>query len=204
MNQMTSWGAPGCPPSSCFDPAALLGCYSDIQALTVLINQIVQNLAATDPTFQKSLVDAIVSSGSNIPLIGVTNGSAAKPGQVGEYIEQNWSTPVTGAPQTFNIPGIVLQPGDWTLQASAYMDGWPTGIMIYLNPQPPGFSNGMFGIAGSVTNPGTGAGFLTAVSPRAQGLVSVPTLVPFTMQVNFEGTGVAGVAVFTLSALRVR
>lgn len=203
MNAPVVWPGPppGCAPNPCFDAASLLQCYCDIQATSQLISKIVQNLLATDPAFTQAIVDAIAKSGSNIPLVGVTNGSDAQPGQVGEWVQFAVPATYTAIPQTQILSLGVLQPGDWDIWANILVStavGW---IECFLDPQPAGVSDSLFSVMGELSAGQEGVR-LTSVVARAS--ISVPTL--FAMQVqtnNINGT-VAGNMIVTLDARRMR
>lgn len=189
----------GCCPPGGMD--ALLQCYCDVQAATAFISKVVIDLATNDPAFQKALVDAIAASGSNIPLLGVTNGTPAQPGQVGEYVQilQVAPYPATQGHVQSVTMGI-LQPGDWLAWCSMGTNALTTGVYMELNPQPVGFT-------GTFANElaGVGMGAATAlIGPPCQALISVPTLVVLQITTNLGGPGTASTAAIFFNALRVR
>ena len=205
-SQMQSGCCPPSPPDCFSGMARLMQCYQDVKLAAQFLSKIMTDLMQHDPTVQQAIVDAVQASGSSLPIIGVTNGEPAQPGQVGEYVQQQVAMNATGAAnQVFNPPGIILQPGDWDMQANLLGDGWPTGARMSIQPVSAGISNDMFAITGvAPTQTGTGEGFLTLTSPRARGLFSVPTLIPFSITYNILGAGTPGDVIFTLSARRMR
>jgi hypothetical protein len=70
--------------------------------------------------------------GGYMPLQGVTDGSDAKPGQIGEVISSAIATPgvtlPTGAWSV--ITNIPLTAGDWDVQGEVWTAGSPTGIIL--------------------------------------------------------------------------
>lgn len=198
---MSSYPAGCCPPG---DMSALLQCYCDIQAATAFISKVVTDLAANDPAFQKALVDGIAASGSNLPLIGVTNGSDAQPGQVGEFIDlsQTVNYPVTANTNQVVTMGI-LQPGDWDVWAWADCPGLVTGLNIDLNPIPPGFSSGMQAFTIGIQSASPQAALIT--TPTVRATLSVPTLCVMNVLTNQVTAGPApGTIGLVLSARRRR
>lgn len=195
---------PGGFPAGCCPPGgmdALLQCYCDVQSATAFISKVVQDLAANDPVFQQSLVDAIVASGSNIPLIGVTNGTPAQPGQVGEYVSYHLQpTFAATANQSQPVTMGVLQPGDWQVWSTLSTSVVTTGSNMVLNPVPPGFSSSL-----EQQLAGAASGLTTVLlGGPAQALISVPTLVVIQLSTNTDGAGAAGYADLFFNALRVR
>ena len=200
---MWSGYPPGGFPAGCCPPGgmdALLQCYCDVQSATAFISKVVQDLAANDPAFQQSLVDAIVASGSNIPLIGVTNGADAQPGQVGQWVQTNTTFPFLGASQTQSVTVGVLQPGDWDMWCSINFSVAIVDVGIALNPVPVGVVGNMATVVYANSTPQSTT--LEAVPTRA--LLSVPTLIVFQVITNNTGTGGAGSGILTFSARRMR
>jgi hypothetical protein len=207
--QWGSWipGGGGAVPPSCFSELAKLNqCYNEVQMMEYILSKIMIDLIQNNSAVIDAIIAEIQKSGSSVPIIGITNGQPAQPGQVGEYIQQYATGATSGAiNQTFNIPGLIVQPGDWDMMASAFVDGWPTGIEIWINPTSAGMSNNMQAVTGiAPTQADSGGGFLTIVSPRAQGLFSVPTLIPWTLIVNLLGAGIVGAYSFLFSLRRMR
>lgn len=199
QQMMSSFPAGCCPPGGM---DALLQCYCDIQAATAFISKVVTDLAANDPAFQKALVDGIVASGSNIPLIGVTNGTTAQPGQVGEYVQFEVAVPYTTAPQTQSVTMGVLQPGDWDVWQFSSFTTYVTGAQFNLAPEPAGFSHVMFGASEAS---GTGTVGIVVVCSAARALISVPTLVVFSLTTNGTAPGpTPGTAEMFFCARRAR
>lgn len=196
MMPMTgTWPMPpfpaGCCPPGGMD--ALMQCYCDIQAATAFISKVVQDLAANDPAFQQSLVDAIVASGSNVPLVGVTNGADAQPGQVGEWAETMVGITYPTGSSTQSVTMGILQPGDWDVWAFFNPDQAISAVQFYLNPLPAGMMGGnlpgWFIAATDVNN-------ALIISPVNRALISVPTLFVFTLITQTTGAGGPGQMVF--------
>lgn len=175
------WGGGGGYPAGCCPPGgmdALLQCYCDIQAATAFISKVVQDLAANDPAFQQSLAEAIAASGTNVPLIGVTNGSDAQPGQVGEWLQWIRELNVPSGSNTQIVSTLILQPGDWNVQAAAYTVTSPvTQVWANLSPVPPGLSDQMLLYFQTAT-----ASDISIMCPVERASVTVPTLLAFQIQ----------------------
>jgi hypothetical protein len=189
-------------PPSCFSElAALNSCYNSIQMMEMILQKVICDMAANNPAFQKCLVDAIAASGSNVPLIGVTNGSDAQPGQVGEYIYTqttlNLPAVASGATGTIVVPGVVVQPGDWDAGCFFLPTSSIQSVVFQLNPVPVGVSNWMMGEAWS----GTTEDIQQVMGQPARILISVPTLMPFTIT---YGTALAQTAIFGFYTRRAR
>lgn len=128
----------------------------------------------------------------NGPIIGVTGGTAARPGEVGEYLvgSSTVSFVLNAGTQSILAQPLIIPPGDWDVQATLYVQTTVTfdGISFFLNPLPAGFTNDLSSFIGVLTNPPQLTGII--VSPRAQALVSIPTLMPFTINLfNTSGPG---------------
>lgn len=182
------WG-PGCCPPGGMD--ALLKCYCDVQAATAFICSVMVQCVQTNPAVVQAIIAAIEASGSTLPLIGVTNGSDAQPGQVGEFVQLTASIayPATPASTVSGTYGV-LNPGDW----DCWMYGLTTTVVgdlsQNLNPQPPGFNSDM---QMRVEMPdAAGFGYLPPTLARAS--LSVPTLIAVSIGTNFTASaGNAGV-----------
>ena len=150
---------------------------------------------------------AWVEIGPNVMPQGVTNGSDAAPGQVGEYFQTSTGVTYTAASQTQLVNAGVLQPGDWNCNCAFEPDGWLAGIQFNLSPQPAGFTTDMAGIVGDQTViTGTPVGETNAIVPGlfARALIKVPTLLVFNMMTNFIANGNPGAGSFLFFARRMR
>ena len=207
MHHIHHWKPPQRPqpsPPSCFSELARLNqCYDDVQAMKQILAKVMADLMANDPATVQAIIDAIQShtgSGPSVPIIGVTDGSDAQPGQVGEWLQYEQNPSYPAGPMTANVTMGVLQPGDWNCWLYFYPAApGMTSVQLELNPIPPGFSNNMYSV-GIVP---AGEAF-SMVGPVARALVSVPTLVAFTLITNNAGTGSAGTATVGFAARRVR
>lgn len=131
----------------------------------------------------------------NGPIAGVTDGSAARPGEVGEYVMGTSAVNVVIDPaeHTYLAQPLVLSPGDWDIQASFYAPGLNAeAIAVHLEPLPTGVSGGLDGNI----QVSTGSMHARVTTPRTQALVSVPTLLPFSLAVrNATNTSAATLTV---------
>lgn len=193
-------GIPGCAPPGC-PPSSLMQCYCDVQNASAFISAIMIDAINNNPAVTQAIIAAIQASGSNIPLIGVTNGTPAQAGQVGEYVQILQAVPYTSAQaQVQSVTMGILQPGDWLAWCSMGTTTLTSGLYMFLNPQPVGFT-------GTFANELAGAGMAAAtalIGPPCQALVSVPTLVVLQITTNLGGAGTAGTADIFFNALRVR
>lgn len=189
------WGQTGCCPPG--GMSSLMQCYNDIQAATAFICKVMVDCVNCNPAVVEAIIAAIEKSGSSLPLIGVTDGSNAQPGQVGEFIilEYNTGAYATGT-STQTISLGVLPPGDWDCWCWIFPSGFVTSVTYELNPTIAGASNGMIGNVFGSTPEG-----LLVPSPTARISVSVPTLIAF--QVILTATA-AGTFVFQFEARRAR
>jgi hypothetical protein len=124
-------------------------------------------------------------------IIGITDGSLAKPGYVGEYVQMVVAVPI---PVTWNYNQSVsmgtLQPGDWTVQATLSVGTLVGGTSYSLSPVPAGVSNNMACQIGCwVTTAEAGMMTSTLTSPVARANITVPTLFVFSVTTNYLGGG---------------
>jgi hypothetical protein len=198
---------PGVPPwpqpPSCFSELAQLNqCYNSVQMMEAILAKVMTDLVTNNVAVQQAIVAAIAASGSNVPLIGVTNGSQAQPGQVGEVklFEQVITT--TGAiAQLLTVNMGNLTPGDWDVWAWAYYNTELGSVNFYLQPVPTGFFYNMQ--AFHIDNPGILDDVV--VSPQVQGLTSVTVPLVFGFEFNQTGAVVTGgTCAFFVAARRRR
>lgn len=170
------WGGsfpPGCCPPGGMD--SLMKCYCDIQAATQFITAIMIDAINNNPAVAEAIIAAIQKSGSNLPLIGVTNGADAQPGQVGEWVMMTQYPSYPAGSNTQAVTMGVLQPGDWDCWARGDTATPQNSAALTLNPMPAGFVPEMtFGI-------NTTGEWDTIVVPPVRALISVPTLINFSL-----------------------
>lgn len=185
------WPQPGMWPmpsgvAGCCPPSNLMQCYCDIQNATAFICAVMVDCINTNPAVTTAIIDAIAKSGSNLPLLGVTNGTPAQPGQVGELVVfASGDISATAGPQTQSITMGVLQPGDWDCWFFGNMLGEAHDLAFSLTPQPAGFQNNLNTVLG-VMSPELAE---TPVSTTTQALISVPTLIVIQAQTNIGAPG---------------
>jgi hypothetical protein len=155
--------------------------------------------------FQQFL-QCMLSQMGPYPVQGVTDGSDAKAGNIGEYIIMNATMAYAANPastqQTISVG--VLPPGDWDLTSFLSASTNVGGAGFYLSPAPAGMSNNM---AGGQWQLASGSTESVAINGRAaRGSFSVPSLLPFTIIIDQAfATGLpAGTATFTVEARRMR
>lgn len=139
---------------------------------------------------------------------GVTDGSDAGPGQVGEFVTGTATLAYTAnANTTGAVSPIVMQPGDWDINSTVICSSNPGGVHWMLNPVPTGVSNDLQGWTGELIGGGG-----TSINPglnigrSARGSFSVPTLLAFSVTINnsTNPTLPAGTATLTVEARRRR
>lgn len=207
MPMPSMWGGGGSPPwgPGCCPPGgmdALLQCYCDVQAATKFICSVMVTCIQTNPAVTAAIIAAIEASGSSLPLIGVTNGSDAQPGQVGEWVQFSQNFNYTAAAQTQTLTLGVLNPGDWDcwLYASGFA-GTYNDCNFELNPVPPGFAGDMG--AGNVSLSGPVSVTIPSTTVRAS--ITAPSLIAVQIQTNeFNQTSGASSGNMTFRARRVR
>lgn len=191
------WGQSGCCPPGGMD--ALMKCYCDLQQASAFIGQVMLDQINNNPAITEAIIAAIEKSGSTLPTIGVTNGSDAQPGQVGEWVDMVNPVPFPTAQQTIPVTMGVLQPGDWTCYGFAIPTTEVTSVQFLLNPVPAGFDSNMQAQAISTNE------VSSLSAPVCRALISVPTLVVFQLTTNVGSPGsAAGTMYLTFAARRAR
>jgi hypothetical protein len=141
-----------------------------------------------------------ISFASATPLIGVTDGSAAAPGDVGEIISSmillGAAVPVTSG-AIANVASITLTPGDWDITGSVVTD--PAGTTVTQT-----ISGGIStSSAARPGNLGDGFSIISGVSTGAGQLLSVAvSLRPLNVTVA-TAVFLIGQAVFTVSTMAI-
>lgn len=146
------------------------------------------------------------------PIVGVTDGSDAAPGMVGEFNEYEADVQFAAYPANTQVVASlgVVQPGDWDMTVT----GGPQGgnlraLDFFLSPKPLGMSNEMRGVLFVTTVPGnmfTGIQDSVVMGQFARGSFAVPTLLAFNVTMDNSGdpTSVASVVRLVLTARRMR
>lgn len=159
------------------------------------IAETLKDLLLNDPDLQ-AILDA--------PRMGVVDGSAAVPGQVGEWISSSASITIPALGAGNNWQGLVtpisLPAGDWMCFADATWALFYPSVFFGMGPVPAGLSNGMLGGSwgsGDVNN-------RIALGVPAHAAMATPTLLTF--QVLIQAGGVVGSGNFTqrVQAIRLR
>ena len=182
------WPMPSTTLPGCCPPSGLMQSWCDIQNAMAFISAVMIDLINNNPDIAQAMIDAIVKSGAALPLVGVTNGSDAQPGQVGEWVEfamDNVTYPSGSSVQTLSMG--VLQPGDWNVWYIVYHNANPTNSSAIFLPLPTGFSGGAPSVQGR-------AGTIL-LSPQARASLTVPTLVPLQLTVDSTGASFCRVVV---------
>jgi hypothetical protein len=126
------------------------------------------------------------------PIIGVTDGSTAQPGEVGEYLQgiidyTNVPAPPGGVDGVVSaiVTPLILPPGDWDVEVTFRAGYGLNSFFASLTPLPTGVTSA-FVIAAT---PEVDMRFFdwTFQGPRGAANVSVPTLLAFTVNLGIVG-----------------
>jgi hypothetical protein len=163
---------------------------------TMLVKEIAC-LLKTDPELQAIL---------NAPAMGITDGSSALPGQVGEVLngQATLNIPAVGAGVNYqtNASPLILTPGDWMCFNYAWWSDLYEGVYFYLNPYPAGSSTDM---AGGLFSPTGITDATIADGAPAHILVSQPTRLAYSVSMNgATGGSPAGQFDLQVQAVRIR
>lgn len=190
------WGGapPGCAPPG----GSLMDCYWQIQGATQFISAIMIDAINNNPAVADAIVAALVESGSALPLIGVTNGADAQPGQVGEFVLLSQSINLATGTNTQTVSLGILQPGDWAVWAYMNFGIEFISASYVLSPQPAGFT---YTLTAASASPTTTPQYQMVITPLGRALTSVPS--PITFQVTTDVT-TAGNALLSFGARRMR
>jgi hypothetical protein len=189
-------------PPSCFSElAAMNACYDSVQMMEQILAKVMTDLVTNNTAVQQAIVEAIAASGSNVPLIGVTNGSDAQPGQVGEWFFQQQNITVTGVQSQTTMVSVTLQPGDWDFWAEMAVGVFVNDVQFVLSPAPAGVSDNQQAIL--ATAPGT-VEAIWLVGPTSRLSSSVPVLLPYQVMFNTLAAASAGGATMIFKARRRR
>jgi hypothetical protein len=128
------------------------------------------------------------------PSMGVTDGSNAPAGQVGEYLigQTTMAYAAYPAETTQALTPLTLPAGDWDIAVSMLASTYVGGMEFYLSPSVPGVSNGLeaFNFVQGITS---GADQSISLLGVARGSFSVPSLLGFIGIVYQSGyTGLTG------------
>lgn len=141
-------------------------------------------------------------------ITGVTDGSNADPGCVGEFITGSQAINFAAAPAITQMVAspLVVPPGDWDLSAWMSFSGQFGMANMWVTPQPAGLSNNMAGYIGNLDPNVTFTNNVVALrSVGARGSFSNPTVIPFYVQINNHVSGaLAGIATLTVDGRRRR
>jgi hypothetical protein len=156
--------------------------------------------------FQQFLLAMLAQAGP-VPLQGVTDGSDAKPGFIGEYmtIQAQMAFAANPAVTTTILSVGVIPPGDWDLTCSFWASTYTGPMYFVTSPTPAGLSNQMAGRAFETAAAATSE-IAMVIGQAARGSFTVPTLIPFSCTVDQStSTGlIAGTANMRVEARRIR
>jgi hypothetical protein len=195
----------GCAPPSCFDWISKANsCWDQSQQLTDFLTNVIEDIFQQNP----GIIPPPPPSAGTGPIIGVTDGSDAAPGEVGEFVTAFTSFNFAAYPTDTagSVSVLVVQPGDWDLRVFTNFSTAIGGVAVYLSPSPAGISNNMFG---SVTVLGTTTPDIEGVyliGATARGNFTVPTLLAFSYNVLQSQNSVlaAGTGTVTVEGRRLR
>lgn len=185
----------GCQNWGCDSPGwgqDLMQCWDQINQLKCIIKQIMAEVGGP------------IRTG---PIRGVVDGSDARPGDVGEYFSASVTLAYAAGVNTqTTLSPTVVQPGDWDLWSTMEFSTITGYVQFQLSPQPVGMSHDLRGQTGQfVTETGEGQAN-TVIGRTGRGSFSVPTLLPFSVQID-QGIGAgqpAGTAYLVVEGRRRR
>lgn len=133
---------------------------------------------------------------------GVTNGSNAQPGQVGEYwLTQAQIVYQQGVPLSVLVGMGTLPPGDWNFQLLGQPGGFVEEFGFLLEPTIPGFEHTM-GQAFATGQPVPGGEEFVLLGAPGRALTSVPSAIVVRLHINSSESG--GTAYLYAQARRMR
>jgi len=138
------------------------------------------------------------------PIRGVTNGSQAKPGEVGEYYLNQQEFPFTATQQVLTVRAGMLTAGDWECVATVWADVLTTGISFQLaTPVPEGIMTGMGGAIIETQGSGFDPEDVVVHSQPSAAFLKALTPFDFTVRTN-PSPGPAGNFFIAFQARRMR
>jgi hypothetical protein len=156
--------------------------------------------------FQQFLM-AMLSQMGPYPMQGVTDGSDAKPGMIGEYVTGAGSLNYAANPAvtTGTVSPLVLSPGDWNITTWLYMTSPYGEAAFWLDPRPVGNSNLLRGAVAGVTAISS-VNTSVVVGQTGRGSYTVPTLLAFSVTIDQSTSAAltAGTASVVVEARRMR
>jgi hypothetical protein len=158
--------------------------------------------------FQQFL-QAMLSQAGPIPLKGVTDGSNAATGNIGEWLNGPAQVAYAAYPAitTQVVSPLVLSPGDWDVWAAMQTTGeFDTARFLMSYPYPAGFSGGLIGTFTAGNPAGVDFAYVVILSTVLRANVMVPTVIPMTVTIDLYGTAglAAGTAYLNVYARRMR
>lgn len=196
---------PGCTCQMCCQiDSDTIRCWQQMQLFEQMISDIVNKIFA-NPTPEMITAITNMFNTNVIPSVGVTDGSNAKPGHVGELLHFYVpAIPFTAAQQLQVIPVGIIPPGDWQIQIEAGVQSGAMGSLSgQLDTLPVGFTHYLQTYFQIDITPGT-AGEILATSLWAKANVTVPTPMNYRVTTNFFQTGTAGTFALAAEARRMR
>lgn len=135
--------------------------------------------------------------------MGVTDGTPALPGQVGQFISGSATLAVPalnpGATWTGTVSPLQIPPGDWMVFPDAYWDQWYPSVAFGMSP-PSGFTTGMLGGSWGSSDPNN----RLAVGIPAHALISNPAHLIFNVALMAAGATATGTYTQRVQAYRIR
>lgn len=209
-----SWQCPPQDDCGCGDQwGNIQQCWNEIEQLKLFLSEIIGSMEAIPSTsigagpptnpqrgmlwYNNSTDQLMVYDGSNwIPVttegtgggtsLGVTDGSNAQAGQVGEFITGSSQFSNPGYPNIMDtsVSPLIIPAGDWDITATMFLDPMDgvDSMSFKLNPVPQGISNDMYNAAWTEGDaPVAVASHMVSI---ARGSFSIPTTLTFAININ--------------------
>jgi hypothetical protein len=195
----------GCAPPGCFDwIAKAQACWDQSQDLEAFLTQVITDIFTQNP----GIIPPPPPSAGTGPIIGVTDGSDAAPGEVGEWMTSQVTGTISQNAGLATYQTLTLTPGDWDCWAQLDT-GLETGSTNFFQQLYFRLAYGSTPVAFAWADVGgvfpAGSGFAGGIWNTYAGRVSIsaPTLIVATVE-TFGYTGTPVDITITTNARRMR
>lgn len=159
----------------------------------------------------KAIIRQIMQESGPFPIQGVTDGSNAAAGMVGEHIQGSAVVNFEAYPAVTNtvVSVLVVPPGDWDLRIASQFSVFIGGTFIYLDPVPAGMSSALEGgmqLFSTVQQASNTELTTVVIGEYARGSFTVPTLLPVRVKIDQSTDQIltAGTCTISIQGRRAR